>query len=133
MTEQSNSKERLEVSYFIEAALETEVSEDGKNKHQVKCQRCPSLIMKENIGAVKEITFDLPSMKKKDEQESGVEQIKHFWMVPDMFQFENVGFSNTVGNVKFLTCADCEIGPIGWHDLDSKNSYVALNRVNYGD
>ncbi|NXB17008.1 MSS4 factor, partial [Rhagologus leucostigma] len=34
------------------------------------------------------------------------------------------------GNVKFLVCADCEAGPIGWHCLDDKDSfYVALERV----
>jgi guanine nucleotide exchange factor len=73
-------------------------------------------------------------MKKKGQDDGqDTELVKHFWMVPDMFQFENVGFSNTVGNVKFLTCADCEIGPIGWHDLESKSSYVALTRVKYCD
>jgi hypothetical protein len=48
-----------------------------------------------------------------------------------MFQFENVGFSKTVGNYKYLVCADCEIGPIGWHCIDSKESYVADQRVKH--
>ena len=48
-----------------------------------------------------------------------------------MFDFDNVGFSNTVGQTKFLTCADCEIGPIGWHSLETKKSYVALKRVKH--
>jgi hypothetical protein len=49
-----------------------------------------------------------------------------------MYEFDNLGFSNTVGSVKYLTCADCEIGPIGWHSLDTKKSYVAVGRVKHG-
>lgn len=63
--------------------------------------------------------------------ESDIETLNHFWLVPDMYMFENVGFSHTVGNVKYLTCADCEVGPIGWYDQDTKNCHVALNRVKY--
>lgn len=54
------------------------------------------------------------------------------WLVDDMYTFENVGFTKDVGKVKYLICADCEIGPIGWHCLDDKKSfYVALDRVNH--
>uniref|UniRef100_A0A803YKN6 RAB interacting factor n=1 Tax=Meleagris gallopavo TaxID=9103 RepID=A0A803YKN6_MELGA len=56
--------------------------------------------------------------------------VREHWLVRDMFSFENVGFTRDVGNVKFLVCADCEAGPIGWHCVDDKDSfYVALERV----
>ena len=32
-----------------------------------------------------------------------------------MMDFENVEFSNTVNNIKYLCCADCEVGLIGFH------------------
>lgn len=48
-----------------------------------------------------------------------------------MFTFQNVGFSHTVGNNKYLACADCEAGPIGYHDVANKKSYVALSRVQH--
>lgn len=48
-----------------------------------------------------------------------------------MYEFDNLGFSHTVGNLKYLTCADCEIGPIGWHSLETKKTYVALSRVKH--
>ena len=56
-----------------------------------------------------------------------------FWLVKDMFDFDNVGFSNTVnGREKYLICADCEVGPIGWHDTTNKTEYfVAADRVQY--
>lgn len=48
-----------------------------------------------------------------------------------MFTFQNVSFTNTVGNTKFLACADCEAGPIGYYDIESKKSYIALCRVQH--
>ncbi|KAJ8395390.1 hypothetical protein AAFF_G00033750 [Aldrovandia affinis] len=76
----------------------------------------------------------LPSMRKK----TGITQVEGtvdgdtltaHWLVDDMYTFENVGFTKDVGKVKYLICADCEIGPIGWHCLDDKKSfYVALER-----
>ena len=74
----------------------------------------------------------LPHMKKKSANQApdDGETLSEVWLVGDMFTFENVGFSNTVGTTKFLICAECEVGPIGWHDTnDAKAFYVALDRV----
>lgn len=68
---------------------------------------------------------------QKSSNETETELITKCWMVEDMFQFENVGFSKTVGNFKYLICADCEVGPIGWHCIDTKICYVADQRVKH--
>ena len=71
-------------------------------------------------------------MKKKSETSApgDGEDLMDFWLVDDMFTFENVGFSNTVENIKYLICADCEIGPIGFHDTrNPKAFYVSHSRV----
>lgn len=77
-------------------------------------------------------------MKQKSSSPVGAEKpeeevIKDYWIVGDIYAFENVGFSHPVGGVKYLACADCEIGPIGWYDLAAKTSYVALSRVLHTD
>ena len=52
-------------------------------------------------------------------------------LVDDMFIFQNMEFTKVVGN-RFLVCVDCEIGPIGCHCLDDKNSfYVSLEWVSH--
>ena len=63
------------------------------------------------------------------------EMLSQFWLVKDMYHFENVGFSKTVGSsLKYLLCADCEVGPIGWHDLkNGQEFYVAASRVKYSN
>ena len=72
-------------------------------------------------------------MKKKDKEKYGDgEDVSGFWVVGDMMSFENVGFTNTVNNIKYLICADCEVGPIGYHDLTNRTEfYIAVDRVAY--
>lgn len=76
----------------------------------------------------------LPHMKKKSEQQKATdgEKLSEHWVVSDMMTFENVGFTNTVGTAKYLICADCEVGPVGWHDVTDKTKYfIALDRVQH--
>lgn len=69
----------------------------------------------------------------KDVAKIETESLEDFWVVDDMFTFENIGFSNTVDQRKFLICADCDMGPVGYHNLSTKKCYIALKRVKYGD
>jgi hypothetical protein len=72
--------------------------------------------------------------KKKEGIDTTGETLTEFWKVGDMFTCENVGFSNTVNDIKYLVCADCEVGPIGWHDINDKTAYyIALDRVQHKD
>lgn len=76
--------------------------------------------------------FKLPDPQLKDEKETTPDDTPtEYWCVDNMYAFENVGFSKTVDGVKYLICADCEIGPIGWHDLDTKLSYISLSKITY--
>ncbi|CAO3587994.1 unnamed protein product [Absidia cylindrospora] len=63
--------------------------------------------------------------KDKDEMQ--------FWCLADMMDFDNVGFSKTIGTVKYLSCADCNLGPIGYHDTasDPKEYLVSIQRARY--
>ena len=76
----------------------------------------------------------LPHMMKKSEAQKpdDGETLSDHWVVGDMYTFDNVGFTNTVGTMKYLICADCEVGPIGWHDTAVKDEfYIALDRVKH--
>nr|BAN21248.1 conserved hypothetical protein [Riptortus pedestris] len=109
-----------------------ELITNGKNKFTVYCSRCPSKILNSGMASYSETTYNLPQMHhKKDGNPSEGEDITGYWQVADIYTFENLGFSNTVDKIKYLICADCEIGPIGWHDLSSKQSYIALSRVKH--
>lgn len=112
----------------------TDLVHNERNAKLLICQRCQSKILKPDMGRYVENEFFVPSMKKKSDSSGSPdagETLSQFWLVEDIYHFENVGFSNTVDSTKYLTCADCEIGPIGVHDLPSKKSYVALDRVRH--
>jgi len=105
------------------------VNENGRNKCQLVCVRCKSKILPPDTGTFEEKEFELESFEKDS---AGVkETVKNFFRVEDMFMFDNLGFTNTVNTTKFLSCADCDLGPIGFHDLNTRISYVALSRVAY--
>uniref|UniRef100_A0A131Z773 Rab n=1 Tax=Rhipicephalus appendiculatus TaxID=34631 RepID=A0A131Z773_RHIAP len=72
--------------------------------------------------------YDLPAV---DGDSKMVEKLTDFWCVNDIYTFENIGFTNTVGQTKYLACADCERGPVGWHSLETRKSFVALSRVRH--
>lgn len=57
-----------------------------------------------------------------------------FWIVNDIFTFENVGVAKTTEDldITYLCCADCDMGPIGFFDKnDPKKNYISKNRVVY--
>ncbi|NXQ94897.1 MSS4 factor, partial [Sagittarius serpentarius] len=110
------------------------VCAQGRNLKAVLCQRCGSRVLLPGAATFARRELLLPAMRKKAAAAAGGggggDVVREHWLVRDMFSFENVGFTRDVGNVKFLVCADCEAGPIGWHCLDDKDSfYVALERV----
>lgn len=108
---------------------------NNKNKHSVRCNYCYSLILKPQFGEYVEHEFEMPLMQQKHRKNTEIietEVLKNFWCIDDIFTFENIGFSNTVDNRKFLICADCEMGPVGYHEIANKKCYVALKRVRHG-
>ena len=109
---------------------------DGKTKNskQLICQYCPSKILPPQTGSYEDATtFELQAVKKNADGiiQISKEKLSQFYRVEDMYDFDNVGFSKTVDNVKYLICADCEAGPIGYHDITTKKCYVALSRVKH--
>lgn len=115
----------------VEQTQNVDVTAEGKNVKQIKCQRCPSTILVSETATLVTNEFVLPGMKLEKEDKQSDDLSHKYWCVENMYAFENVGFSKTVDGVKYLICADCEIGPIGWHDLNSKLSYVSLCRITY--
>ncbi|XP_072948101.1 guanine nucleotide exchange factor MSS4 homolog [Epargyreus clarus] len=107
--------------------------EDGTNKLVVKCKFCGSKILDKNSGKYVSQEIELPLMQQDTRKDSSFqnETLKDFYHVENMYTFENIGFTHTVANRKYLSCADCDAGPVGYCDMDSKHSYVALARIEH--
>ena len=103
------------------------------------CQVCKSKILQPNVGVLVEREAELPPLLKKESlntttQEIPVERVLEFWKIKDMFHFENIGVSKTIGSTKYLLCADCEIGPVGYHLITNPQAFfLAANRVVYAN
>ncbi|CAF4873894.1 unnamed protein product [Pieris macdunnoughi] len=114
-------------------AVENEYVEDGSNKLLVKCKFCGSKILERKSGKFVTKEIDLPLMEQDKRAEAKVqyEKINQFFFVENMYTFENIGFTHTIDNCKYLSCADCDAGPVGYYNMDTKHSYVALSRVKH--
>ncbi|KPJ20747.1 PREDICTED: guanine nucleotide exchange factor MSS4 homolog [Papilio xuthus] len=112
---------------------ETDYVEDGQNKLIIKCKYCTSKILDKKSAKYITQEKDLPLMQQDKNKEGEVqsEKINQFYHVENMYTFENIGFTHTVANHKYLSCADCDAGPVGYYDMDTKHSYVALSRVEH--
>lgn len=51
--------------------------------------------------------------RRESSDNKNEEELKDYWLVDNIYHFENIGYSNTVDGRKYLICADCEMGPIG--------------------
>ncbi|KAH8409551.1 hypothetical protein KR222_008399 [Zaprionus bogoriensis] len=121
---------------MTEEAKFAEQIENDKNKSNVRCQFCNSLMLKAQEAKYCEQKTDVPLMTQKRDMKAeqlSTEQLQHFWQIDDMMMFENIGISHTVDGLKFLVCADCERGPVGYHELSTKRCFVALKRVLHTD
>ncbi|XP_013194389.2 guanine nucleotide exchange factor MSS4 homolog [Amyelois transitella] len=110
----------------------TKYVEEGKNKLIVKCKFCGSKILEKKTATYISQEKELPLMQQdvnRKEGEIQKEMIKGYFHVENMYTFENIGFTHQVDTYKYLTCADCDAGPVGYFETDSKHSYVALSRV----
>jgi DNA-directed RNA polymerase subunit RPC12/RpoP len=100
----------------------------------IRCRICNSKILrrqhaKERVVVAKAAlpTECHDALFKADERDA------EFWLIGDMFDFENIGFLKTVNDVKLLTCADCEREPLGVHVVseEPKRYLIRTSRLKY--
>ncbi|KRX95123.1 RNA polymerase II-associated protein 3 [Trichinella pseudospiralis] len=81
-----------------------------------------------NHGEQVTVEKELPELSLKADGTVDMKTFTEFVRVDDIYDFENIGFSRNLNGVQYLLCAACEIGPLGFHDLTTKLSYVASIR-----
>jgi len=118
-----------------------------ENKYDLLCPRegCGSLILKK--GSAKFV--ESPSVELEPPTHASVAPLMpmihpseriHWWLVtPNPMAFENVGFSRPVESSqstngpkkKFLICAECDLGPLGWCVEGGRDFWLVCDRVGY--
>jgi hypothetical protein len=119
---------------LIESVYLNYAQANHSTPNNIRCIRCPSLILRHstNSSSVVIDTVELPQLKKDDLLSS-----HQFIRISNMMLFENIGVSRPCSDLlvsKYLLCADCEVGPIGFEakDEDGVVCYnLAVDRVRY--
>ncbi|CAG8485568.1 8188_t:CDS:2 [Ambispora leptoticha] len=101
------------------------ITENALNALDIYCPQplCQSFILRQNLGSWVE--------KPKGKHE----ELQPYWRLTEMMDFENIGFLKTVEltGIKYLICADCDFGPLGYHETNApENEYfIAADFVRY--
>ncbi|KAI3641589.1 hypothetical protein MIR68_000377 [Amoeboaphelidium protococcarum] len=133
--------------------LDQHINQNGSNAVNFICPQtqCKSLIVRKGVAqyqkSIEHLSdsnidrYKLPELNAVEQNPQ--QQLEGYWMLKDAFQFENIGFSKTVTaqqdsvreGMKYLICADCEYGPLGFQDTRQTGTscgiYLAANRVKY--
>ena len=111
-----------------------QINENGMNKHAIYCKFCESMILQPNKAKFLEHEISLHKFNGNE-----IEVLNNTWYVTDVFDFENIAVMRKVNNelvgegeFKYLSCADCERGPVGIKYLNNtKEHYIEHSRIRY--
>ncbi|CCJ30304.1 unnamed protein product [Pneumocystis jirovecii] len=117
--------------------INCDATEGIKNAETLYCPypKCKSVILLKDMGV---LVYRKNKISYKNDNVSSSDTMSTFWTVSSPFVFENLGFSKNIeGNIKFLACADCDRGPLGYYDPNVLNNgeeeyLLATDKVAYG-
>ncbi|KAG5519812.1 hypothetical protein PMAC_000085 [Pneumocystis sp. 'macacae'] len=117
--------------------INCDIPEEIRNAETLYCPypKCKSVILLKGMGV---LVYRKNRIFHKNGSISSSDIMSTFWTVSSPFVFENLGFSRNIeGNIKFLTCADCDRGPLGYYDPNVLNNgkeeyLLATDKVAYG-
>ncbi|GAA5995391.1 polyamine acetyltransferase [Rhodotorula paludigena] len=129
--------------------------ESGTNSADLYCPRaeCRCLLLRRGTGKWVRghaSDFELPALPRPVSQpeSSTPAASKGYWSVSSPLAFENIGFSRNAAppssslssvaspaaapsaTIKYLTCADCDHGPLGWHDTEGRDLGMEVQAEN---
>lgn len=73
----------------------------------MNCRRCSTKILRKEVARHSTHPYKL----------ANGQEYRNWYVVSDMFDFENIGFLRDADGVKWLICAECESEVIGYHLL----------------
>lgn len=130
------------------------------NKHDLLCPRqgCGSIILKDNVATLVEresVVLEPANMHNSPLPPMPTPPaLQKWWRVtPNAMAFENIGFSKSIEShgmrflscifssalnsfidgkrLKLLSCAECDLGPLGWCAEGGSEFWLASTRVGY--
>ena len=102
----------------------------GANAEDLACPQCGCCLLA--AGAAHWATLSPAASVPTTAPGAAPESVSGAWAVGDMYDFANVGFTvPDEAGVKFVACAECELGPLGFHRAGEEPAayYVIAGRV----
>ncbi|GAA5962874.1 hypothetical protein JCM3765_005900 [Sporobolomyces pararoseus] len=144
---------RLATSRTTKETVKKELTQDGKNKFDLYCPRaeCRCLLVKSGtakwvVKGSHENDFELPPLPHRIDAPppaASTSSASHlgYWTLSSPLAFENIGFTRSLppsassssqpqAQIKYLTCADCDFGPLGWHDTEGRDLGAEVQEEN---
>ncbi|KAG0268342.1 hypothetical protein DFQ27_006965 [Actinomortierella ambigua] len=140
-------------TYDLDSLLEGQDLDQQLNRFDIYCPQstCRSLILRKKTAHIvkrprsnlsKEGSDQITEQEQNSipnaqgQEDVAADPMLSFWIVKDMMDFDNIGFTKTLpSGIKLLACADCDTGPLGYHDTnaasDNREYLIAFNRVRY--
>ena len=116
--------------HFFTSMARRPFAPGDQNNHKITCLRCNCLFLNPGKGVFTVIeNSQLPVIDSANSSDPNQVESDDFWLVDDIYSFENMTFSRNVDHTKYLACPECELGPLGFHDINSNKSYISLDRV----
>ncbi|KCV71709.1 hypothetical protein H696_01132 [Fonticula alba] len=118
--------------------IDADLYVDGApNPTALKCQYCNSSMLDAKAGTVRKTKIDLPAPEMLDAQGKSKlnpedfppEELELFLEVDSIFTFLNMGFAHAVQGRKYMCCADCNFGPVGFLNTTTNRCWLARDRV----
>ncbi|KAF8512977.1 Mss4-like protein [Gautieria morchelliformis] len=122
------------------------VTATGENIFDLLCPRmgCGSVVLKAGVAKLQRgasVELEPPEHNPPAPLErlpSPPEQIDWWLVTPSPMAFENIAFSHAVpsnaaaaSQIKFLACAECDLGALGWSHVGGREFWLAVSRVGY--
>ncbi|GAA5840450.1 hypothetical protein JCM3766R1_000292 [Sporobolomyces carnicolor] len=146
---------RLSPDSITPDTIRVKLLQDGKNKFDLYCPRaeCRCLLIKRGaaswvVRGSHENDIELPPLPHRiaapPPQPTPSSAHHGYWSLSSPLAFENIGFtrslpsgapqssSSTATQIKYLTCADCDFGPLGWHDTEGRDLGAEVQEENEG-
>ncbi|WOO85669.1 Guanine nucleotide exchange factor MSS4 [Vanrija pseudolonga] len=136
------------------ADLTTSVSTDGgadalTNSRKIYCtrERCGAVILQPGVGEWVEAEPGILPAAPGSPFPAESTTVGYWYVRGSPFAFDNIGFSRpdaaaalpdyapgvaeAGGKVKWLICAECDLGPLGWSFEGGKEAWLAVDRLRY--
>ncbi|KAK9466547.1 Mss4-like protein [Lipomyces arxii] len=109
------------------SSVSTLLREGGKNSYRLYCSydNCESLVVSPNVAILQRrpVISSQHLQEKLLDSSNGQLELDWSWVLYDPFEFDNIGFSKSSNSgIKYLACADCDRGPLGYHDENYRDA-----------